>query len=135
MPGGRREKTRRLLHEVAHAKTEETANRLRQRVVVLNIPVADEVASRYRDRGIPLDDLHQVAYEGLIKSVARFKPDEGHDLLSYAVPTMRGGYVGTSVTMGGPSALRDVYKNFKPVSSKRGQRSSRSSVVSRRTKS
>lgn len=59
-------------------------------VVLLNAEVADAVASRYRNRGIPDEDLKQAAYEGLVKAVHRFDPSLETDLLSYAVPTIRG---------------------------------------------
>ena len=53
--------------------------------------VAGALAARYRDRGIPLDDLRQVAYMALVKAVNGFDADRrGTDLLSYAVPTIRG---------------------------------------------
>ncbi|MDN4172636.1 sigma-70 family RNA polymerase sigma factor [Nocardioides sp. SOB77] len=59
-------------------------------VVLVNRRVADAVANRYRRRGIPLEDLQQVAYEGLVKAVSRFDPTVRDDLLTYAVPTIRG---------------------------------------------
>lgn len=59
-------------------------------VVVMNLRVARAIASRYRDRGVSLEDLEQVATEGLIKAVRRFDGAAHRDLLSYAVPTMRG---------------------------------------------
>ena len=52
--------------------------------------MARSIASRYRNRGIDLDDLEQVALLGLTKAAQRFDPDAGHDFLSYAVPTVRG---------------------------------------------
>jgi RNA polymerase sigma-B factor len=53
-------------------------------------PVARSMAARYRNRGIDLDDLEQVALLGLTKAAQRFNPDAGHDFMSYAVPTVRG---------------------------------------------
>ena len=63
---------------------------LLDQVVVLNCRVADAVAARYRDRGVALDDLRQVAYEGLVKAVRRFDPTVSEDLLTFAVPSIRG---------------------------------------------
>jgi RNA polymerase sigma-B factor len=60
------------------------------RVVELNMGVAEAIASRYRRRGVPDDDLQQVAYLALTKAARKFDPDAGHDFLSYAVPTIRG---------------------------------------------
>lgn len=59
-------------------------------VVRLNTGVAEAVAARYRRRGVDGDDLTQAAYEGLVKAVARFDPTKAEDLLSFAVPTIRG---------------------------------------------
>ena len=56
----------------------------------MNLPVARAVAAWYRGRGVPHDDLEQVARVALVTAAQRFDPDRGHDFLSYAVPTMRG---------------------------------------------
>ena len=69
---------------------EETRRQLLEEVVLINRGVAEAVASRYRNRGIAQDDLVQVAYEGLTKAVMRFDPQLRNDLLTYAVPTIRG---------------------------------------------
>lgn len=63
---------------------------LLHQVILLNRRVAEAVAARYRRRGIPDEDLEQAAYEGLVKAVMRFDPTLRHDLLSFAVPTIRG---------------------------------------------
>jgi RNA polymerase sigma-B factor len=79
-----------LLHR-AHSTTD-TAERRRllEEVVLVNRGVAEAVASRYRRRGVPQEDLEQAAYEGLVKAVFRFDPERNKDLLTYAVPTVRG---------------------------------------------
>lgn len=59
-------------------------------VVLLNRGVAEAVAARFRDRGVPMDDLQQTAYVGLLKAVRRFDPSRSEDLLTFAVPTIRG---------------------------------------------
>ncbi|HSU02854.1 MAG TPA: sigma-70 family RNA polymerase sigma factor [Nocardioides sp.] len=59
-------------------------------LVETNVGVARSIARRYRNRGIDLDDLEQVALLGLTKAAQRFDPTSGHDFLSYAVPTVRG---------------------------------------------
>ena len=63
---------------------------LLDQVVLANRPVAESLARRFRNRGIDDDDLRQVAYEALVKAVRRFDPSQDRDLLSYAVPTIRG---------------------------------------------
>lgn len=59
-------------------------------LIETNVALARSMAGRYRNRGIDLDDLEQVALLGLTKAAQRFDPDAGHDFLSYAVPTIRG---------------------------------------------
>ncbi len=59
-------------------------------VVLLNGPVAESIAGRYRSRGIESDDLVQVAYLGLVKAAQGYKPGEGAGFLAYAVPTISG---------------------------------------------
>jgi RNA polymerase sigma-B factor len=78
-----------LLARAAHCSKSER-RRLLAEVVELNMGVADAIASRYRRRGVPDEDLHQVAYLALTKAARKFDPDAGHDFLSYAVPTIRG---------------------------------------------
>jgi RNA polymerase sigma-B factor len=59
-------------------------------VIRINCGVAEAVAARYRRRGVETADLNQAAYEGLVKAVDRFDPDQSEDLLTFAVPTIRG---------------------------------------------
>jgi len=63
---------------------------LEDEVVRLNLRVATELARRYRGRGIPIEDLEQVASLGLLKAVRRFDPERNIDFLGFAVPTIRG---------------------------------------------
>ncbi|WP_224747502.1 sigma-70 family RNA polymerase sigma factor [Nocardioides cavernae] len=75
------------LRDVSHqADTDE----LTRQLIETNAAVARSMASRYRNRGIDLDDLEQVALLGLTKAAQRFDPNAGHDFLSFAVPTVRG---------------------------------------------
>lgn len=55
-----------------------------------HVALARSLAWRYRDRGIDLEDLEQVALLALTRAAQRFDPDAGHDFMSYAVPTIRG---------------------------------------------
>lgn len=59
-------------------------------VIIINRGVAEAVASRYQGRGVSAEDLRQSAYEGLVKAVHKFDPHMRPDLLTYAVPTIRG---------------------------------------------
>src|SRR3546814_19717663 len=57
---------------------------------MVNMCVAKSIASRYRKRGIAQDDLEQVAYAALVRVVHNFDVERRQDLLSYAVPSIRG---------------------------------------------
>ncbi|HEV2798640.1 MAG TPA: sigma-70 family RNA polymerase sigma factor [Nocardioides sp.] len=63
---------------------------LTTQLIEANAGMAQSIACRYRNRGIDLDDLQQVALLALTKAAQRFDPDAGHDFMSYAVPTIRG---------------------------------------------
>ena len=89
----RAERSRRTaaLLAAAHAADDvEERAELLDEVILLNHCVAEAVANRYRGRGVPAEDLHQAAFEGLVKAVHKFDPTVRPDLLTYAVPTMRG---------------------------------------------
>jgi RNA polymerase sigma-B factor len=63
---------------------------LRADLISTNMPVARSIAAAYRNRGIPLEDLEQVAYLALTKAAHRFDASAGHAFLSFCVPTIRG---------------------------------------------
>src|ERR687895_2723045 len=81
-----RETERQLLARYHHdgdlAAREELAERF--------LPLARELALRYRYTDEPLDDLLQVASLGLIKAIDRFEPQRGTKFTSYAAPTILG---------------------------------------------
>jgi RNA polymerase sigma-B factor len=79
-----------LWERIVSATSEDEQRRLRGDVVLLNMSVARSIASRYRSRGIVLDDLEQVACLGLVKAANGFDPGREKDFLSYAVPTISG---------------------------------------------
>jgi RNA polymerase sigma-B factor len=59
-------------------------------IVMLHLDVAESIARRYRNRGVPHEDLVQVACLGLVKAAHGFDPERSDNFLSYAVPTMLG---------------------------------------------
>ena len=85
----RRVETARLLSR-ARASQGDARAKYEDDVIRLNMTVAADVARRYHGRGIPADDINQVAFLGLVKAVRGFDPTVGDDFLSYAVPTLRG---------------------------------------------
>jgi RNA polymerase sigma-B factor len=62
----------------------------REELVLRFLPLARQLAARYRGSGEAQDDLVQVACLGLLKAVDRFEPERGHAFTKYAVPTMLG---------------------------------------------
>ncbi|HWJ81073.1 MAG TPA: sigma-70 family RNA polymerase sigma factor [Nocardioides sp.] len=85
----RKRRTSQLLAEANRIEGPER-DRLLDEVIVLNIPVAHSLASRYRNRGQQLEELEQVACLALTKAVRAFRPDRGEDLLVFAVPSILG---------------------------------------------
>lgn len=53
------------------------------------LPLARRLASRFRGRGEPLEDLEQVARLGLVKAVDRYDPGRG-SFTAYAISTITG---------------------------------------------
>lgn len=74
----------------ARSASEPTRRELLDQVVVVSMPIAEQAVRRYRNRGVALEDLRQVAYIGLVLAAQRFDPDKAHDFASYAVPTIHG---------------------------------------------
>ena len=56
----------------------------RDRVVLSNLALVRPVASRYRDLGLPLDDLVQEGSLGLIDAIDHYDPHRSADFESYA---------------------------------------------------
>lgn len=65
-------------------------DRLRKEVVAAWIPMAERLATRFRNRGEAVEDLKQVAALGLVKAVDRYDPERGTAFASFAVPTVVG---------------------------------------------
>jgi RNA polymerase sigma-B factor len=53
-------------------------------------PLARKLARRYAQTSIPLEDLQQVAYVGLLLAIDRFDPGVGREFPSFAIPTILG---------------------------------------------
>jgi RNA polymerase sigma-B factor len=62
----------------------------REELVLRFVPLARQLASRYRHAGEAQEDLVQVACVGLIKAVDRYDPARGGGFTRYAVPTVLG---------------------------------------------
>lgn len=90
LPRDERRRRTRTLFEQAENAEEPQRSELLGDIVVANIPVARSIARRYAGRGVPAEDLEQVAYVALVRAVHRFQLDQSDDFLTYAVPTIRG---------------------------------------------
>ena len=84
----RRDRTEYLLRDLEDGQPVEPETA--EAVVLLNLGLADGIASRYLGRGIDRDDLVQVARLGLVKAVRRFRPGLGQSFAGFAAPTISG---------------------------------------------
>jgi RNA polymerase sigma-B factor len=62
----------------------------REQLVERFLPLAIQLARRYRHGAEPLEDLVQVASLGLLKAIDRYDPERGTAFSSFAVPTIAG---------------------------------------------
>jgi RNA polymerase sigma-B factor len=62
----------------------------REELVLRFMPLARQLAARYRHAGETQEDLVQVACLGLLKAVDRYDPERGAGFMRYAVPTVLG---------------------------------------------
>ena len=62
----------------------------REELVLRFVPLARQLAARYRHAGETQEDLVQVACVGLLKAVDRYDPERGDGFTRYAVPTVLG---------------------------------------------
>ena len=76
----------RLFHE--YRRTQERATR--NKLVEAHRGLAASIAHDYRDRGVELDDLVQIAMLGTLKAVERFEPERGIPFSSFASRTING---------------------------------------------
>ncbi len=86
----RSSRTRELFFLAQSSDSDDDRQQLMATVIEMHLDLAHAEASRYRSRGIPLDDLRQVAALALTKATRGYDVTTGHDFLSYAVPTIRG---------------------------------------------
>ena len=71
-----------------YVKTQDPA--LREQLIERFMPLARSLAMRYRNGSEPLDDLIQVASEGLVRAVDGFDPERRTNFSSYATPVILG---------------------------------------------
>ena len=81
-----KDRTRRLFHEYKTTGSTEA----RDQLIMSHLNLVRFLASKFKNRGEPLDDLVQVGTIGLIKAIDRFDPDRGLEFTTYATPTILG---------------------------------------------
>lgn len=69
---------------------EEGDTEAREQLIVSHLNLVRFLASKFKNRGEPLDDLIQVGTIGLIKAIDRFDPERGLEFTTYATPTIMG---------------------------------------------
>ena len=62
----------------------------RDELIMSHLNLVRFLASKFKNRGEPLDDLIQVGTIGLIKAIDRFDPARGLEFTTYATPTILG---------------------------------------------
>ena len=62
----------------------------RNELVMSHLNLVRFLASKFKNRGEPLDDLVQVGTIGIIKAIDRFDPERGLEFTTYATPTILG---------------------------------------------
>lgn len=75
-----------LFAKYASTRDRETRNE----IVELHADVANYFVSRYRNRGVPAEDLHQVAMLAIVRAVDRFDPARGFEFSTFASRTIEG---------------------------------------------
>jgi RNA polymerase sigma-B factor len=63
---------------------------VRDELITMYLNLVRYLASRFRNRGEPIDDLIQVGTIGLIKAIDRFDIDRQVEFTTYATPTIQG---------------------------------------------
>lgn len=84
------DRTRSLLSELDEIDDPRRRAEMCDEIITLTVPVADRIAKRYRGRGIPTEDLCQVARTALVQAMRRFRGSDDRSFLAYAVPSIRG---------------------------------------------
>ena len=77
-------------HELFRLYKEKGDEEARDQLIVSHLNLVRFLASKFKNRGEPLDDLVQVGTIGLIKAIDRFDPERDLEFTTYATPTILG---------------------------------------------
>lgn len=78
------------LNGLFHRYRETGERAIRNRLIEAHRGLAASIAHDYRDRGVELDDLIQIAMLGTLKAVERYEPERGIPFSSFASRTING---------------------------------------------
>ncbi|HXW50991.1 MAG TPA: SigB/SigF/SigG family RNA polymerase sigma factor [Candidatus Acidoferrales bacterium] len=78
------------LRQLLAEYTQTRSPRLREELVHMHLNIVRYLASKFANRGEPIEDLIQVGSMGLLKAIDRFDPDRGVEFITYAMPTVLG---------------------------------------------
>ena len=81
-----KDRTRELFRRYKEEGDEEA----REQLIESHLNLVRFLASKFKNRGEPLEDLVQVGSLGLIKAIDRFDPDRGVEFTTFATPTIMG---------------------------------------------
>ena len=101
----------RALVILAQGEDEEAARVATERLVVCNRGLVRNIAVRFGERGMELDDLMQIGTIGLIKAIRSFDLDRGTCFSTYAVP-MIFGEIRRALRDEGPIKVGRYYKKL-----------------------
>ena len=92
---------------------------IRNKVVERHLQLVEVIARRFDRRGVPLEDLVQVAQIGLIKAIERYDPAHGAAFTTYATPTIVGEikrhFRDKTWAMRVPRSLKDLHVRIRPA--------------------
>jgi RNA polymerase sigma-B factor len=102
----------------------------REQLVMRHSRLVRSIARRYHGRGLPIEDIEQTGYVGLIQAVDRYDPSRGVPLRAYAARTIDGEIMhlfrdrGWAVRV--PRSLQDLSRRVAAVRERMGHRLGRS---------
>ena len=106
---------------------------IRNRLVERYSGLAVALARRFDQRGVPLDDLVQVAHIGVLNAVTRFDPDRGVNFTTFATPTVLGEikrhFRDKTWSVRVPRSLKDLHVKVAPAVSELHQQLGRSPTI------
>jgi RNA polymerase sigma-B factor len=76
--------------ELFRAYRRERSADLHARLTMVFTPLVHRIAARYQSFGIPIEDLRQIGYLGLLTAIGQFDPERGVPFDAYARPFITG---------------------------------------------